>query len=214
MTFETLKQYIDILYGDYVSDGNVISTTGSSPTPLALLLDLVHSDIMAHPEAWYFQREKGTINLDGSLTYDLNTLFPDANEFTQLYGVSEYKEEHNHGPNEGNITPFQGYHIDNGVLTFNGNAPGSGTAYIDYISTFLVKDSSGNRKLYFENNDDVTVLKEAHKPVLIYGIGKIVNWKMDEVSQSKKQETISNYENAYNKMLLKGEHSRPLTSML
>lgn len=214
LTYSQIKTSAIALYGTWIGSGGLIESDSGTPTTLALYLDFVHGTIAGFSQDWDFLQETGTITLTGASSYNLATLFPDLLSVYQIYGINENSEETFVSNSQANISPAPAYTIRGNLLVFSGSAPTSGTLRIQYKSQYMVKDSSGTRKQFFEDDTDVSVIPFAHKNVLIFGLGEFVTWKTDEQSESFKKRIETWSASAFNKLLLHPTMSRQVLSML
>ena len=200
-TWSDIKTVCQTIYSRYVNKGFIEMSSGS-PTELAILVDLVHGQILDQPFEWDFLKEIGTITATGATTYDLKTLFPDFHSIYQVFGIND-NQDHPFSPNyEANIVPADSWTIRGNTLVFTGNAPSSGTFKIQYKSKYLVKNSAGTRKQYLEDDADYSVVSSRN--VLIYGVGEFVEWKADEASDRKQNFVHDKFVVALNNLLLSG----------
>jgi len=214
MAWADIKTYVQVNYGQYVGNGKLIDDSGS-PSPLAILFDMVHNRISGSPQTeWPFLKETGTISLTGAASYNLATLLPGIRSVYQIYGINQNQDSTPLSNYEANITPIDSAHtLRNKTLVFTGSSP-SGTATVQYKSFYMVKDASGNRKRYFEDDTDVTVLDDADMNVLIFGIGEYINWSSDTLSQERRDEVRAWFKEAWENMRDTNEQSHQITSML
>lgn len=218
MSWEQIKLTILGLFPAYVGSGKLIDDQedGNTPSALSLLVNLVHNQISGYPVNFNCLMEKGTINLDGSLTYNLKTLFPDLKTVKQLYGLNQNQSQTFFGNKEANITPVDGWTVIGNNLVFTGydtNGP-TGTAKLLYKSNYLVKDENGNRQRFFLTDSDYSVLDEDDINVIIFGIGQFINWNSDSESQDRKKEVNSWYIDARNNMVLNNKNSDQVDRLL
>lgn len=214
ITYANLKSTIKAMYGGWVGAGDFIEDSSGSPTDLALLLDLVNSEVASYPNEWEFMKEVYTITFDGSTSYNLRTLIPDFITIYQLYGIND-NQEHPFYPNyEANIFPTDGWSMRGDTLIFSGNEPTSGTAYIQYKSQYLVKNAAGTRKQFFEADTDYSILNPADIGILHFGVGEYIDWSINEKSNQKRNKISNKYEKAFQRMLLRNTNSRQIGSML
>lgn len=150
MTWEEIKLAIQTIYGQYVGSGKLIDDTdnGSTPSALAILVNLVHNRVVGYPAELNCLKETGTITLTGASSSNLKTLLPSLKSVYQVYGINDNQEQEPMGNLEANITPLSGWTIKGDSLIFSGTAP-SGTATLQYKSKYMVKDSTGTRQQYF-----------------------------------------------------------------
>lgn len=214
VTYEEIKTIVQTLYGDSIGAGSFIETDSGSPTELAILLNMVNNRISNYPREWPFTKATAIITVTGATSYDLKTLLPGFLSLYQVYGIDSNQEAESFSNAEGNITNQNGYTLKNGVLHFTGTLPQSSTFKIDYRTQYLVEDTNGNRKRYFEDSTDVSVLDYTDLDILTYGVGVYVNWKNDEVSKEKRAEVKDWFREAWTNMLLRSDEDRPLRSML
>lgn len=215
MTWSDLKQLIKALYDPYISAGFIESESGS-PTDLALLVQMVNRKIVSSAPDLSFTKVKGTFTASGSAEVNLATEFPDLYKVYQIWGVND-NQEHPYQPNyDANIITVDGYTLRNKILSYTGNEPASGiTMNIQYGSKYLVEDASGNRKLNFTDDTDVTVLDGASLDYLTFELGRFINWKTDEQSQSRREEIINWAKEAKENMILgDNEATRQLDSFM
>lgn len=214
-TYSELKTIAQTLYGNSVGAGNFVESDSGSPSELAMLFHLIHGRIIGYPREWPFSKVVVTITATGASTYDLKTLYPDFLSLYQVFGINTNSEHEHYDNAEANITTIDGWTLRDGVLTFTGTIPASGSTFsIQYKSQYLVETAAGVRQKYFLTGTDVSVLSEADINVLVMGIGSYVNWKTDEVSQDKRRETKDWFQEAWTNMLLREDVSRPITSMI
>lgn len=214
ITYESLKNSAQALYGSWIGAGALIESDSGTPTTLASYFDFVNSEIGAHPHEWKFLKETSTITLTGASSYNLRTLFPDLISVYQIYVTNSAQDFPNVSNYEANRLVLDGYTIKGDLLIPGSNFPTTGTINIQYKSQYLVKDVDGNRKQFFEEADDYSVLEFADKNVLIFGLGEWVNWKTDEQSQAQKDKISEKYNKAFDSMLARGDVSIPLDSMI
>ena len=200
-TWSDIKTICQTIYARYVNKGFIEMLSGN-PTELAILIDLIHGQILDQPFEWNFCKEIGTITATGATTYDLATLFPDFHSIYQVYGIND-NQDHPFAPNyEANIVPADGWSIRGNTLVFTGTAPASGTFKIQYKSKYLVKSAAGVRQQYLTDDTDYSVVPSRN--LLIYGVGEHVEWKADEASDRKQQFVNKKFEVALNNLLLSG----------
>ena len=216
MTWSEIKIAITTIYGQYVGSGKIIDDTdnGSTPSPLAILVGLVHNRISGVPIELNCLKETGTITLTGATTYNLRTLLPGLKTVFQIYGINQNQEHPNYGNAEANITPLDGWTVRGDSLVFTGVAPTSGTVTIQYKSKYMVKNSAGTRQLYFLAEDDYSVLDDDDSNVLIFGVGEFLNWYSDSESQDRRKEVKDWFKEAWENLMLSNKVSRSLDSML
>ena len=217
MTWADLKTLCQTIYGQYVGSGKLIDDSNgddTTPSSLAILMNLVHNRIIAYPKEFEFLKETSTITLDGSTSYNLKTLLPSLRSVYQIYGIDQYKEHQLFGNWEGNITPIDGYLIRGDSLVFTGTAPISGTASIQYKSRYMVKSAAGTRKQYFLKDDDYSVLDDGDINVLIFGLVDFINWKSDTETGERKKELKDWYKEAWTNLILANKQTSQLHSML
>lgn len=219
MTWAQIKQMLTYEFGPYVGRGFVNSDSGS-PTELAYKVHLAHNIIMAHPYEWEFSKAVGTITLTGATTYNLKTLLPDLMSVYQLWGINQNQEQP-YVPNyEANVIPQDGYSLRGNTLIFSGNIPTAGTANLQYKSSYMVLDASGNRKQFFTDDSDTTVLDDADINVIIFGAGRFIRRKTDEpvlktrYGTTRGKDEQADFEQALTNMMLRNKQSRQNTTML
>lgn len=213
--YSTLKATAIALYGKWIAAGGVIESDSGSPTTLAIYFNFVNSMIAGYPHEWGFCKEVAEITLDGSSEYNLATLIPDYLSTYQVYGLNDYQEEPYLANDEANISASErGYTIRGSLLVPTGTPPTSGTLKVQYKSKYLVKNSAGTRKQYFEDDSDYSVLSSPDDNVLTLGIGKFVNYKIDERSKSQRDENRADFKEAWNSMILRNDQTNQITSML
>jgi hypothetical protein len=215
MLWSELKEVIGILFPAYIGSGKLIDDTdnGSTPSALASLVNLVNNSISSYPLEFNCLRETGTITLTGATTYNLKTLLPGLKTIYQVYGIDQYKDHSFFSNNDANITPIDGYTVRGDSLIFTGTAP-SGTVTIQYKSKYLVKNTAGTRQQYFLADTDYSCLDEDDINVLIFGVGKYINWNSDSESQERKEEVKAEYKDAFNNLILNNKQSNQLQSLL
>lgn len=213
MTWADLQTLLTYLYGPYVGNDFINSSSGS-PTELALLCQLANNRIATMPAVELeCLKITSTITLTGATFYNLKTLFPDLRSVYQIYGINS-NMDHPYRPNyESNVTPLEGWTVKGKTLYFTGNAP-TGTANIQYKSQYLVESASGTRKLNFTADDDISVLDEADINALVFGVGEFVNWRVDTASQERKAEIKLWFKEAITNLGLTNVASHQLTSMI
>lgn len=217
MNWEALKSTLIVLYGKFVKNNGFVEPDSGSPTELAILVDMVHQEIASNPGMPdYFKRKIGAeITLTGASSIDLRALFPDYCGFYQLYGVNEYREQINVSQGDRNILlENQGYSVNNGILYLSDGFPTSGTMKIDYRSAWLVEDANGNRKQYFEDDTDVSVLLPNHLFVLQMGVGAYVNWKTDQKSKAQRDFVLGKAAVAMESLFLHTEQDKSINSFI
>lgn len=217
MTWESLQNQALILYGKYVGSNSFVESDSGSPSDLALLFDMVNQEIAANPGMpEYFKRKVGAeITLTGASTIDLRSEFPDYCGFYQFYGINEYRDQLNVSQSERNILrENQGYTVNNGILYLSDGFPTSGTYKIDYRSSYMVENSSGVRKEFFENDTDVSVLLPIHKRALLMGVGKYVNWKADNASKAQRNFILAEAAVAMETLFLHQEQEESIKDFL
>lgn len=213
--FSTIKSILTTVYGTHVGAGNLVESDSGSPSELAMFLDFVHNRIVGTPVRLPCCFVNVSITSTGASSYNLKTLYPDLLSVFQVYNVDQNASHHHFGPAEGNITPIGGWMVKNGVLYFTGAAPAAGSTFgLEYKSQFLVENSAGVRKRYFEDATDVSALPFAHENVLIFGFGEFVNWKADESSQEKRRKTETMYQEAWQNLMLHADTNLPIESFL
>lgn len=215
MTWEQIKQTIQVIYSPYVGAGKLIDDTddGLSPSQLSLLVNLVHGRISSFPIDFEFCKETGTLPLTGASSYNLATLFPGFKTIFQVYGINQYQEHQFYGNGEANITPLDGWTMKGKTLVFTGTPP-TGTAQVQFKSSFMVKNSSGTRQQYFLAEDDVSVLDDDSVGFIIFGLGDYINWSSDTENQDRKAEVKDWFKEAMNNLVLNNGNSKSLDSML
>jgi len=217
MTYENIKSQILILYGKYVKNNGFVEPDSGNPTEVALLIDLVHQEIASNPGMpEYFKRKVGaTITLTGASTINLRTLFPDYAGVYQIYGLNDYVDQLNVSQGDRNLLKEnQSYSVTNGILYLAEGYPTSGTLLIDYRSSFLVEDAAGNRKQFFTEEDDVSVLFPIHIWAILTGIGNYVNWKADNQSKAQRDFLQIKYNTALESLFLYNEQDNALGNFL
>lgn len=216
MTWEQIKEVIQVMYGQYVGGGKLIDDTdnGSTPSALASLINLVNNRIASYPIEFNFLKETGTITFTGSTSYNLRTLFPGLKTVLQLYGIDQYKEHEYFGNLEANITPLDGWTVRGDSLICTGTAPTSGTGTIQYKSKYMVKNSAGTRQQFFLADDDYAVLDESDINALIFGVGQFINWNSDSETQDRKKEIADWFKEAWNNLVLCNKQTSQLHSLL
>jgi len=215
MTWEEIKLAIQIIYGQYVGSGKLIDDTdnGSTPSALAILVNLVHNRVVGYPAELNCLKETGTITLTGASSYNLKTLLPSLKSVYQVYGINDNQEQEPMGNLEANITPLSGWTIKGDSLIFSGTAP-SGTATLQYKSKYMVKDSTGTRQQYFLADADYTVLDASDCNILIFGVGQFINWSSDEEAQNRKDQIKDWYNEAWTNLILHSSQTSQLHSLL
>lgn len=215
MLYSEIKTAVQAVFGSYVKNGGFVESDSGSPSELAVLLHMVHSRVVAYPREYDFLLVPETITSTGATSYNLKTLFPDLLSVSQIWGLDVNRPHTHVGRQDGNFTEIRGWYVKNKVLYFSGAVPTTGTIIkLDYKSQYMVLDSSGNRKKYFTEDDDESVLDEADINVLIMGLSNYVNWKVDEVSQNKRAETIDWFSEAWTNLTLRDDVSTPIDSLL
>lgn len=179
-----------------------------------MMLFLIGNRVAAYPKDWDFLKVNGTVTLTGATSYNLKTLLTGYLGLYQVYGIISNAEVTYSANNVANITSAPVYTIKNGILTFSGTAPASGTLRVQYRSQFMVEDSSGTRKKYFENSEDVSVLPDADLNVLIFGVGEYVEWKRDTTSEEKKAQVKGWFNDAWDNLFTRDERPTAPVSML
>ena len=215
MTWEEIKLAIQTIYGQYVGSGKLIDDTdnGSTPSALAILVNLVHNRVVGYPAELNCLKETGTITLTGASSYNLKTLLPSLKSVYQVYGINDNQEQEPMGNLEANITPLSGWTIKGDSLIFSGTAP-SGTATLQYKSKYMVKDSTGTRQQYFLADADYTVLDASDCNILIFGVGQFINWSSDEEAQNRKDQIKDWYNEAWTNLILHSSQTSQLHSLL
>lgn len=215
MTWEEIKLAIQTIYGQYVGSGKLIDDTdnGSTPSALAILVNLVHNRVVGYPAELNCLKETGTITLTGASSYNLKTLLPSLKSVYQVYGINDNQEQEPMGNLEANITPLSGWTIKGDSLIFSGTAP-SGTATLQYKSKYMVKDSTGTRQQYFLADADYTVLDASDCNILIFGVGQFINWSSDEEAQNRKDQIKDWYNEAWTNLILHPSQTSQLHSLL
>lgn len=215
MTWEEIKLAIQTIYGQYVGSGKLIDDTdnGSTPSALAILVNLVHNRVVGYPAELNCLKETGTITLTGASSYNLKTLLPSLKSVYQIYGINDNQEQEPMGNLEANITPLSGWTIKGDSLIFSGTAP-SGTATLQYKSKYMVKDSTGTRQQYFLADADYTVLDASDCNILIFGVGQFINWSSDEEAQNRKDQIKDWYNEAWTNLILHPSQTSQLHSLL
>lgn len=212
MTWEQIKILCQTFYSQYVGSSLLIDPDSGSPSQLALFLDLVHNKIANYPQDFEFTKVTSTITLTGASSYNLKTLFPDLISVYQIYGIYD-NSEHEFLPNNiANITSGDGYTIKGKTLYFTGTAPTSGTAKIQYKSKYLVEDSSGNRKRYFENDDDISVLDNPN--LLIFGLGEFIDNKSDSKDKGNRDNISKWFQEAWTELINNPIQTKQVDSIL
>jgi len=213
MTWEQIQESIAVLYGQYVGAGGFVESSSGTPTALALLANLLHNRILNYPQNFSFLKETTTFALTGATSYDLSVLFPDYRNLYQLFDANENKS-FDFAPNyDANIIPLtDGYTVKGKILTFTGSFPTSGTIGIQYKSKYMVKDSTGVRKKFFEDDSDVTVLDDEN--LLIWGMGEYINWSADDSAKEKRQDVRGWFKEAWTNLFLDNENINQVGSML
>jgi len=215
MTWEEIKLALTTIYSQYIGNGKIIDDTdnGSTPSALAILVNLVNNRISSYPYEFNSLKETYTLTLTGATTYDLKTLVPGLKTIFQIYGINEHQEHEYLDNSQSNITDGDGWTIRGNTLIFTGSAP-TGTATIQYKSKYLVKNTSGVRQQYFLANTDYSCLDSDDVNVLIFGVGQFINWKSDSESQDRRKEVMDWYKEAINNMVLNNKVTRQITSLL
>ena len=217
MTWENIKAQLIILYSKYAGTNGFIETESGNPTDLAMLVDLVHQQINSNPgNPDYFKRKVGqTVTLTGATSYDLRTLFPDYMGIYQVYGINDYEEQVNVSQGTNNLLRHnESYSVTNGVLYLAEGYPSTGTLKIDYKSAYMVEDSSGNRKQFFTDVTDVSVLLPNHIWVLLLGVGQYVNWKADNASKAQRDFVHTQFAIAEQSLFLHQEQENSIGNFL
>lgn len=215
MNWQMLKLIVQSVYGQYVSSGNLIDPDTGSPSALALLFHLVHSEIVGMPNEFPFLKADGSLTLTGTLTYLLTTSSPDLKNVYQVYGIYDNQAAVYVPNSDINVIPQDNtYSLKGKTICFAGNAPTSGTLNYQYKSMYMVKDASGNRKEFFENDTDVSVLDSSQINALIFGIGKYINWASDEAAQEKRKDVKEWSAQAMEALVLVQEQTNQLTTLL
>lgn len=168
MTWEAIKNVLVGLMPEAFNQ-QFVSQTGA-PSELELYARITNQEIASYPHKFSFQEEEYTLTLNSTGEYDLATLIPGYGVIKQIYGGSAYP-----GQPVG-IKPLTEYNSHTGGImaamksksTLLLRGLESGTIKIVYYSKYLVKDSTGSRKLDFEDDDDYSVLENSQ--VLIEGI--------------------------------------------
>lgn len=216
MTWESIKLALSTIYSAYIGSGKLIDDTdnGSTPSALAILVNLVNNRISSYPAELNCLKEVGTLTLTGATSYNLKTLLPDLKTVYQLYGINENQDQDFYGNLEGNITASDGYTVRGDSLIITGTAPTSGTASIQYKSKYLVKNASGTRQQYFLADDDYSCLDDDDINVLVFGVGQFINWNSDSESQDRKKEINDWAKEAFLNLLLTNKHSKQVKTIL
>lgn len=217
MTWADIKETCQVIYPQYVGDGNLIDDSNgdeNSATSLALLIHLVHSRIVGYPYEFDFLKQDATITITGATSYDLSTEIPGFKSLYQVYGITENQASEYYSNAKANITPCSGYTIKGNVITFTGSVPTSGTLMLQIKSSYMVKSSSGDRKKYFLADDDISVLNDADINVLIFGVGEFINWGADVAERDRKEEVRGWFTEARNNILLHNNQTNQVESML
>jgi hypothetical protein len=217
MTWEDIKAQLITLYAKYVSNNGFIEPDSGNPTELALFVDLVHQQVNSNPGMPdYFKRKVGqTITLTGASSYNLRTLFPDYIGLYQVYGVNDYQDQLNVSQSTNNLLrQNESYSVTNGILYFAEGYPQTGTLKIDYMSAYMVEDSSGNRKKFFTDETDVSVLLPNHIWVILMGVGQYVNWKADNASKAQRDFVQAQFNVAEQSLFLHQEQQNAIGSFL
>lgn len=212
MTWEQLKTACQTIYSQYIGNGKLIDSDSGSPTQLALLVSLVHNKIANYSQEFEFLKVDGIITLTGANSYDLGVLFPDFKSLYQVYGVYDNQEATYYPNNEANITPCEGYTIKGKTLYFTGSFKTSGTIKIQYKSKYLVKDIAGNRKKYFEDDTDYSVLDNEN--LEIFGIGEFVQWKADTKAKERRDDVKVWFKEAWEELLVDNVQTKQVDSIL
>ena len=217
MTWEQIKLVCSTIYSQYVGSGKIIDDNNgdtTTPSSLAIIMDLVSNSLASYPLDFDFAQETGTITLDGSTYYDLTTLFPGIKSVYQIYGINDNQDQEFFSNREGNITPYEGYTIRGKKLYFTGTNPNGGTAKIQYKTNYLVKSAAGVRQKYFLNDDDYTVLDDDQFNYLIFSLVDYINWKSDSETKDRKDEIKEWKAEAWRNILLANQQTKQITSML
>lgn len=213
MIYGDIKNICANLYTSYVGN-SFIETSAGSPTEFALYLQFVNNRIASYAQDFEFCKETGSVTLTGATSYNLKTLYPDFLTMYQGYGVNQ-NQEHPYYPNYiANVTPAEGFTLKGSLLIPTGNSPATGTFNFQYKSQYLVKDSQGVRKLNFTDDTDVSVLDDADINILIFGVGSYISWKADVASAQRKQEIKDWYQEAFNNLILRNQHTNQTHSVL
>ena len=217
MNWGDIKPQLILLYSKYVKNNGFVEPDSGSPTELDLLVNLVCQQLSSSPGMpQYYKRKVGaTVTLTGASEINLKALFPDYTGIYQVYGINDYVSQTNVSQSDRNILlENQGYSVNNGILYISNGYPTTGTLKIDYRSGYMVEDSAGNRKQYFENDTDVSVLLPDHNWALLTGVGPYVNWKADNASKAQRDFIQTQFIIAQETMFLYNEQSESIGNFL
>jgi len=213
MQYSDIKTFLSNFYSPFIETA-YIDFDSATPSEGAIYLRMVNNRIVSKPFEFEFSKEIGSIPLTGSPTINLATSYPDLLTVYQVYGVNDNQQENFLPNNIANITPVQGYSIRGKTLYFSENVPSSGTLHFQYKSQYMVKDASGNRKLDFAEDDDYSVLDEAHINLLLFGFGEFVNWKSDELSAGRRKQIMDWVLEAFGDVMSTNINTNQLDSLL
>jgi len=214
LTWSQIKQHLAVLYGEYVGSGGFIESDAGSPSELAILCNLVHTQIIGIPQDFEFLKVDATIALTGATSYNIRTTYPDYAGTYQVYGLNDRQEEPFVSNRDANIGLYnRGYTLKNGVLIWSDYLPQSGTLNLQIKSSYMVKSAAGARKPFFTLDDDTTVLPFEHIDALLHGVGQFVNWKTDDNSKQRRDFVTGKFDIAMTGLMTPHEQTQILTSM-
>jgi len=177
MDYAAIKNFLQVRSPQALTGGIVNTTSGSPISEIAMFLHLTNMEIALNPHKFSFLLREATINLTGATDYNLRTLIPDLAMVYQLSSPDNGQPQVGYSPlNEFNILSFSGGPRATliGKTLRLGEGFSSGTLVIPYYSNYLVQDVAGVRKLYFEDDDDESILSEELMPVLMEGAMRFV----------------------------------------
>lgn len=145
-----------------------VDSDNAKGAELELYSWMVNEDLGSRPHKFAWQLVKGTITLNSTGEYDLETLLPGFGKLYQVYGdpiggrILTYEDLFRYNAVEGGVRMS----LRGNTLLISGAT--SGTVTVLFYSKYFVADSSGTRKERFEADDDVTLIP--NNRVLIDGM--------------------------------------------
>lgn len=172
MIWGDIKALITAMVPAAVGSG-FVETNSGNPPEINLYARMVNNIVCGFPHKFSWTVRTGTLTLiPGQTTYNLKTYFPDLVRVYQvLTNQNGNREVPYQSPRDFNITIDGGSRCTIQGFTLKTDGSLSGNLTIPYYSNYLVIDgTTGDRKMDFETDDDLSVLPDEHYPVIVEGI--------------------------------------------